>query len=191
MLFSEFSAVLDAELVGTGGTAERFVAVFPESFGIHHHAQLPHNPNAERKKEQRGGIESACEYKRGEHHKMVPVEYATGGAAAIFHDEPERTPDQHADEVADIEEHADHEKNGVVDHAEIVQQSDDGQKNDPDDENLVRGFGGRDHVFAECGMIDLFADRLEFDFEQFLRPQRDIVLYGNQLEYHINDPDYP
>ena len=35
---------------------------------------------------------------------MIPVKNSAGGAAFVFHNEPERTPDEHANKIAHIKE---------------------------------------------------------------------------------------
>ena len=46
---------------------------------------------------------------------MIPVENAAGGAAAGFHEQAERTPDKHTDEIADVEEYGNHEHARAID----------------------------------------------------------------------------
>lgn len=95
-----------------------------EPFGVHHHAQLPHQPGHGGHGDQGAGIKSTHEDQGGEHHQVIPVEDPAGGAAAVFQDQAEGTPDQDADQIAHIEEHGDHEQVGLVQHAGVVQHPD-------------------------------------------------------------------
>ncbi|WP_224758469.1 hypothetical protein, partial [Corynebacterium stationis] len=70
-------------------------------------SRLPHSEHEHRHRKQAQPIETAAEHKRHKHHNVIPVEYAAGRTAAVFHEEhAERTPEQYAYEIADIEKHA-------------------------------------------------------------------------------------
>ena len=55
---------------------------------------------------------------------MIPIEDPAGGAASVFQDQTEGTPDQDADQIADVEKYGDHEQVGLVQYAGIVQRPD-------------------------------------------------------------------
>ena len=191
MLFSEFLAVLGTELICAFAAFQRDVGYFPETFGIDQHAQLPNQPGKNRHDHQRYGIKSSHKNQRGEHHQVIPVENAAGGAAFVLHDQPEGTPDQNADQVTDIEADGDHKEPQFADHVRIIQYADQGDQGDPEQHDLVCGFcGGYDVVFQGLG-IDLFADGTETVGKKFLRTQGHFVFYGNDLLNHIRDPDDP
>ena len=123
---------------------------------------------------------------------MIPVEDTAGRAAAVAHDQPERTPDQHADQVTDIEEHGDQKNDIPVDHPCKKQYADHGCHNRPDNENFIGGFGGTNNVFLQCRGIDTVYDRTEINLEQFLRTQTDMpVCRRDQLPEHVQDPKEP
>ena len=89
---------------------------------------------------------------------MIPVEDAAGGAAAVLHDQPERTPDQHADQIAHIERNGDHEEDHVIDDSIVVQQADGNDQGGPEDEYLIGGLGGGDHIVTQGLIIDFVPD---------------------------------
>jgi len=51
---------------------------------------------------------------------MIPVKDPAGGASAVVHDQPERTPDQHADQVAYVEQDTDHKQVRLADDAILI-----------------------------------------------------------------------
>ena len=52
-------------------------------------------------------------------------------------------------------------------------------------------FGGADDVAAEVFVVDLILDGLETVGPEFLGTQSDLVLDGDDLQDHVNDPDDP
>lgn len=183
--------VLGTELIRALRALERRVGVVPEALRVHHDAQLPDQPGRYCHDDQRDGVEAAHEDKRREHHEMVPVEDAAGGAAAVLHDEPEGAPDEHADEVADVEQHRDHEERRPVYDAEAVQQPYRRDEQAPEDEHLVRGAGGGRYIVPQRLVIYLLADRSEAVCKELLRAERHLVLYGHYLQKHVCGPNHP
>ena len=112
---AQFPAVLGAELVRAFRAFQRGVGIFPEPLGIEHDAQFPHEPREQGQHHQRDGEKAPYIDQRREHHQMIPVENAAGGAAAGVHHQPEGTPDQHADEVTHIKDHRDYKEQGLGD----------------------------------------------------------------------------
>ena len=122
LLLVVFAAILRAELIGAVGAAQRRIGIFPEALRIHHDAQLPDQPVRKGHQQQRAAIEAADRQQRRKHHQVIPVEDAAGRAAFCLDDQPERTPDQHADEVTDIKHNRNHEQCLIVQDAPDPQQ---------------------------------------------------------------------
>ena len=80
-------------------------------------------------------VEAAQEEQGREHHQVVPVEDPAGGAAAVAHHQPEGTPDQHADQVADVEKYGNEEQNRLAEQLPVPAKADDRQQGAPDREN--------------------------------------------------------
>ena len=122
---------------------------------------------------------------------MIPVENAAGGAAAGAHEQPEGAPDQHADQVAHIEQRGDQKQLRPPQDAAVVQRADDGQTGAPDQEDLVGGFGGGDDVVAQRLVVDPVADGLEAAGEELHGAQGELVLDGHDLLDGIHSPNQP
>ena len=129
---AELLAVLRAELVGAFGAFEGVVGLLPEALGIEEDAQLPEHPYRECEEHEDGGVEAADEHNGSEHHKVIPIIDTAGGAAASVDYQTEGTPDEHADEVADVEKHRHHKEEGVIYDVGVVEDAEDGEKCDPD-----------------------------------------------------------
>ena len=84
---------------------------------------------------------------------MIPVENAAGGAAAGLHHQTEGTPDQHADEITDIEENRDQEKTDPAIETASVPNANGSSKEDPENRNLIGSFGGADDVLLLCHLF--------------------------------------
>ena len=110
---SQFLAVLDAQLVGTFRAFQRRVGFFPESFRVEQYTQFPDDPDYQRQSQQGEGVKSLHKKHGREHHHVIPVEDAAGGTAFVFHDQPERTPHQHADQITHIEQDTYQEQMGI------------------------------------------------------------------------------
>ena len=108
-LFSQFATILGAQFVGALRTAQSHVGLLPKAFGIQQDAQFPQAPPHDGQCQQGQSIDAADEQHRGEHHQVIPVKNAAGGATASAHHQAEGTPNQHANQIADIECHADEE----------------------------------------------------------------------------------
>lgn len=189
--FPQFLAVLGAELVGAGAAGEGRVGLLPEPLRVHHHAKFPHQPGGEGQRHQAEGIEAPGKNQGRKHHQVVPVEDAAGGAAAVFHDKPEGAPDQHTDQITDIEHHRDHKKAGPVQPAGKIQAADGGDKQAPEQEHLVGRLGGGNDILAQGLIVDFFPDGPEAVGKKFLGAQGHLVPDGHDLQKHIGYPNRP
>ena len=122
---------------------------------------------------------------------MVPVENAAGGAALGAHDQAERAPDEHADEVANVKQHGYHKKTGLVYDACIIEQTYHCQQQAPQHQHLVSSFGGCRYVSAQGLVVYFFSDGLEAVCKQLLRAKGQLIFYGDELEDHIHQPYGP
>ena len=116
LLLTQFLAVLDAKLIGAFGAFQGSVGALPEPFRIHHHTQLPNDPDDHRHGEQRQGVKTHHEHHGGKHHQVIPVKDPAGGAAFVAHHQSEGTPDQYADQIAHIEEGAGEKQMLILQH---------------------------------------------------------------------------
>ena len=99
---------MDTEAVGTVPAFERIIGAFPETFGMQKGSDLPQYEHDHRHHHKAAGKKAGNEDQRAEHHQVIPVENAAGGAAAVFHKElAERTPEKHTDQVTDIKQNGD------------------------------------------------------------------------------------
>ena len=165
--------------------------MLPEALGVDENEKLPNAPCEEGQDKEGCGVKSADKSERGEHHEMVPVENAAGGAAAGLHQKPERAPDEHADEVADVEGHGAEEERDFTDAAGEVQSSEHTDERTPQQHDLVRALSGLHGVAAERFVVDLLADGLKAVLEQLLRAERHLVFDGDDLQEHIDGPKAP
>ena len=189
--FAQFLTVLCAEFIRAVRAAKRFVGVLPESLREHHDAQLPDEPHRKGHQDQRLRKETAHRQHRCEHHEVIPVEDPARRAAPVVQDQPERTPDQHADQIAHVERHGDQEQDPVIDDICLPQHD---ERNDPgrkDDKDLVGRFGRLNDVLAQVDVVDRLFDGAESHLEQLLRTERQPRAHGNQLQQHIKDPQPP
>ena len=83
------------------------VGADPEALWVELEGELPGDEHENGDEQEAPAEEAAGEGKGNEHHDVVPVEYAAAGTAAVFHNKgAEGAPDDDANEVADVEEHA-------------------------------------------------------------------------------------
>lgn len=122
---------------------------------------------------------------------MIPVEDPAGGAAAGFHQKPERTPDQHADQVAYIKAHADHKQPHLADDSGPIEDADRCYQRTPQQENLICSLGRCQDIASQCFVIDFIPNRLKEIGKQFHRSQRQFVFNGDDLQDHICNPNQP
>ena len=151
----EFTAILGTELVRTVGAAQRFIGLFPKPLGMKDDAKFPNNKDRQRQRKKAQRVKSAYEDNRREHHKVIPIEYAAGGAAAVAHDKAEGAPYQHADKVAYIKGNRNQQQSGFMQHIKEVQQTDDRNKRNPNKHYLVGGLGGGTDVFLNGLLVYL------------------------------------
>ena len=102
-LFPQLLTILRTQLIGTFRTSQGGVGHLPEPVRVDQHAKLPNQENQEGHEKPTEAKEAAGEDQVGEHHQMIPIENAAGGAAAILHNQPERTPDQYTNQITDEE----------------------------------------------------------------------------------------
>ena len=92
-----------ADLIFAVFALQRVVGALPELLRVLEQRDLPAQHQHNAGKEQAPGEEVADEQHRCEHHEIAPVEDAAVHAAAVLDDVIlERTPDDHADQVADV-----------------------------------------------------------------------------------------
>lgn len=103
-LFFEIPWFLEfADLIVAVFALQGIVGTFPELLRVLEQRDLPAQHQHNAGKEQTPGEEVADKQHRCEHHEIAPVEDAAVHAAAILDDVIlERTPDDHADQVAHI-----------------------------------------------------------------------------------------
>ena len=122
---------------------------------------------------------------------MIPVEDPAGGAAAGAHQQPEGTPDQHADQIAHIEQHRDQEQLRAFQDAAVVKPADDRQTGAPDEEDLVGGLGGGDDIRPEGLVVDPVAVEAEAAGEELHGAKRELVFDGHDLQEGVRRPHQP
>jgi len=191
LFFPQSLAVLRAELVGAVGALQRCVGVLPEALGMQKDADLPDDDDRDGNEQETRRIEAPQEQERREHHQMIPVEDAAGGTAAVAHHQAERAPDQHADQIADVEEDGDDEEHAVVDNSGMVYHADSCGEQCPDDHDAVRSAcGGNDIRFQMFG-IELLANGTEALPEELERTDGDVPADGDKLKEHVDHPHAP
>ena len=191
ILLSQFLTILGTEFIGTFRAFQGGVGVIPKPFGIDQHAQFPHDPCDHRQAEQGKSVKAAHKDHGGEHHQMVPVEDAAGGAAAGLHHQPERAPDQYTDEIAHVEDHADHKQTNFPDDAREIQKSDHRQQDAPQGKDFISGLGGGGNIFLQGLNVYFFTNGAKTVRKEFLRTQGQAVFDGNDLKDHVRHPDQP
>lgn len=122
---------------------------------------------------------------------MIPVKYAAGCAAFIFHDQSERTPYEYANQITYIKEHGYDKQPLPVDHIHSVQGTDCSNQKNPDQHDLIGGFSGGYHIIFESLMVDFIFDRSKPIGKELLRAKSNLIFYRNDLEDHINHPNNP
>ena len=187
----QLAAILGTELVRAIGAAQSLIGLLPKSLGIENNAQLPNNKDHHRQGKQAQRVKAAHEDNGREHHQMIPVENAAGGAAAVAHDEPEGAPYKHADKVAHIKGNGNQQQLGLTQHVKEVQQPQHGDERHPDDHDLIGSLGGRAHVRLDSLLIYLLRNGSEAGKEMLMRAQRNIALDRHKLAEHIDKPQYP
>lgn len=122
---------------------------------------------------------------------MIPVENAAGGAAPVFHQQTERTPDQHTNQVADIKDYGDQIQGGFSNPVFEIQHTDGANQNAPQNQYLIGGFAGGQNIGFQGIPIDFIPNGAETMGKELLRPNGDPVSDGDDLENHIRNPDDP
>ena len=122
---------------------------------------------------------------------MVPVENTAGRTAFVFHYKAERTPNKNANQVAHVEKYRYHKQPEFVDYAGVIQNTDNRNQKNPDKHNLVCRLGCCNDVFFQFFVIYLFSDWAKTVGKQLLRTERNLVLYGDNLQNHIHNPNKP
>ena len=122
---------------------------------------------------------------------MIPIKNAASGAAAVAHDEPERAPNQYADQIAYIKHHRGHKQSDLAHHAGKIQHTDYGDQTAPQHKHLIGCLGGGDHVVTEGFMVDLLLDRLKTISKQLLGTKRHLIFDWEDLQDHVKDPNDP
>ena len=115
------------------------------------------------------GEKSGNENDRRKHHHMVPVENSAGRAAAVFHEpDTERTPEKHADKIADIESDGKNKKHISSDYSGEIKNSDHRDKRKPD---KTDSDGIHIAFFDICKKIFKIADVLDFSRNKIFKTE--------------------
>ena len=122
---------------------------------------------------------------------MIPIKDTAGRTAFVFHYEAEGTPNEYADQVAHIEEHGDHKQPCFINYVRVIQNTDNSDKNCPNQHNFVRCVSGGDHVILQCLIVYLLSNRTKTVGKQLLRAESNLILYGDDLQNHIRYPNKP
>lgn len=137
------------------------------------------------------GVKPGDENYGGKHHHMVPVKYAAGGAAAVFHKpRPKRAPKEHAHKVKDVKSDGNEKKDLAVYNAEKVKRADGRRQKRPDGAHYKGVLFAFQNVVLKTGDAEI-PKRFKTFREKFLRPDGKIFAAGHKLKRHINEPDYP
>jgi hypothetical protein len=104
-----------------------------------------------------------------EHHHMIPVENAAGGAAFVTEHESEGTPNKHTNEIANVKRDTDKEKVLIIKYFEMLERAYSRNKSRPKRHYLPCRLVGLDHIVLELIPINkLMDDGTEFFLEKFL-----------------------
>lgn len=122
---------------------------------------------------------------------MVPIEYATGGAASVLHNKSEGTEEKHAYKVAYVKRRAYHKEDRVVYYVKKTKSAYNGDKRPPQNEDLVGRARGGNRVSLDCLVIYLFSYRTEALAKELQTAKRKLLLYGYNLTKHIEYPNKP
>ena len=122
---------------------------------------------------------------------MVPVEYSAGGAALVFHNEPEGTPYEYTYQVAYIEECGYHYHHTRIYNSAQVQYADYCSDRKPYHHNLVCRLSGILDILLKAFVVDFFFYGSEQRFEDLLRAYGYVCFHRDKLQKHIPHPYYP
>ena len=109
---------------------------------------------------------------------MIPVKNPAGVTASGLHHQSEGTPDQNTDQIADIENHADQKKHGIIEDTAVVQHTDHCQQTTPQNKHFVGCLCGCDDIGPQGFMVDLLPDRTETAGKSFMEPSGSLFLMG-------------
>lgn len=122
---------------------------------------------------------------------MVPVKYAAGGAAAVFHKPgPKGAPKEHAHKVKDVKSDGDEKKDLAVYDAEKVKRTDGHRQKHPDGAHYKSVLLAFQNVVHKTAGAEIPKGLKTFR-EKFLRTYGKIFAAGHKLERYINKPDDP
>ena len=152
-------ALMAAELLRAVGAGKALVAAGRKPLWVEVTLHLPLNHQTQSCTQEGPGVGIGNEQKGREHHGVVPVVDAAGGAAAVFHDPGlEGAEKQNADDVADGIGQGDEQQDAPVDNPGVIEDAENGVQGDPGGKHrkghhalLVHGGGIRngDVVFGE------------------------------------------
>ena len=139
-LFFEILRLFEfADLVFTVFAFQRIVGPLPELFRMFEQRDLPAQHQRNAGKEQAPGEEVTDKQHRREHHKIAPVEDAAVDTAAVLDKIIlERTPDDHADQVADIIKHRQQDQLFRLNDVHDIQRAKDRVDTQPDQQHPDR-----------------------------------------------------
>ena len=122
---------------------------------------------------------------------MIPIEYSTGSAALILHNQSKRTPNKYADQIAYIKQYGYHKQPNFINYIGIIQNSYRSNQYNPEQHNLVCRLRCCKNVFFQCRIVYLFPDRTKTMCKQLLRAQCYLIFHGDDLKDHITYPNEP
>ena len=169
-------AILRAQFIRTLGALERHIRVLPEPLGVQIDGNFPRDKVNYRKNEQ-GNREKATHNEHWrEHHHMVPVENATGGAAFVAEHKSEGTPNKHANEIANVKRDTDEQEVFTVNNLEELESTYSAYECKPKRHYLARRLVCLNNIALETLLIhELMYCRAEFLLENLLRAERNIL----------------
>lgn len=85
---------------------------------------------------------------------MIPIKDPTGGAAAVPHNQTERTPDKYADQIANIENNGNHEQPDFANYPGVIQYSDYYKQATPQNKDFICRFCGGYHIASQCLVVN-------------------------------------
>jgi hypothetical protein len=87
---------------------------------------------------------------------VIPVEYAACGAAAGMHEQPEGAPDEHTNQIADIENDRNKKQGQIAQDSFEMKDAYNGYQREPQQHYFICGMGGAHGVFLQRFIVDLF-----------------------------------
>ena len=174
---------MPAEFFGTVFAPKGRVLAFVHALGVLFLDHFPRQEERERDQEQTLGINERHESAGGEHHQIVPVIYAAGRAALVFHYKfLEGAVKQYADKVADREKKTDKNDGADVYDRKLVKRGYDRRYKRPQGEH-----DSRPSLFIRRGLVP----RRSEVFAEDLLTARAFEGRREKAQQHIGKKEYP